>query len=93
MKSQSKFYTQECNHRRTVATETTMVAPKFSDTLTLSQPRARFCSPLQMSQLTFNHGYAPDIYQKRIYELYEIKYDLMNHLTPLCRIERDDDDL
>jgi hypothetical protein len=36
------------------------VAPKFSDTLTLSQPRRdRFCSPSQRSQLSFSRGYVP----------------------------------
>ena len=37
------------------------VAPKFSDTLTLSQLRGgRFCPPSQRSQLTFFHDYVPE---------------------------------
>ena len=48
----------------TGATSATEVAPKFSDNLTLSQPRGgRFCPPLQRSQLKFSCGYVPDIYQ------------------------------
>jgi hypothetical protein len=36
------------------------VAPKFSDTLTLSQPGGgRFCPPLQRSNLNFPRDYVP----------------------------------
>ena len=45
------------------ATGATGVAPKFSDTLTLSQlggGEGRFCPPLQMSQLIFFRGYAAE---------------------------------
>ena len=46
----------------TGATGATQVAPKFSDTLTLSQSRGRgrLCPPSQRSQLTFSHGYVPE---------------------------------
>ena len=44
----------------TGATGATDVAPKFSDTLTLSQTKGgRICPPSQRSQLTFSRGYAP----------------------------------
>ena len=44
----------------TGATDVTDIAPKFSDTLTLSQPMGgRFCPPLQRSQLIFSRGYVP----------------------------------
>ena len=46
------------------ATGVTVVAPKFSDTLTLSQPGGggRFCPPSQRSHLNFPHSYVPVTY-------------------------------
>ena len=42
------------------ATGATTVAPKFSDTLTLSQPGGdRFCPPSQRSNLNYPHDYVP----------------------------------
>ena len=42
------------------ATGATPVAPKFSDTLTLSQPGGgRFCPPSQRSNLNFPCDYVP----------------------------------
>ena len=44
----------------TGATGATEVAPKFSDTLTLSQPGGgRFCPPSQRSNLNFPQDYVP----------------------------------
>ena len=48
----------------TGATGIAVVAPKFSDTLTLYQKgpaggMGRFCSPKQKSQLNFPNGYVP----------------------------------
>ena len=47
----------------TGATGATAVAPKFSDTLTLSPPGGggRFCPPSQRSQLNFPRGYVPAV--------------------------------
>ena len=53
----AQFYFRDVT---TGATGATTVAPKFSDTSTLSQPRGgRFCPPLQRSQLKFFSDYVP----------------------------------
>ena len=46
----------------TGATGATAIAPKFSDTLTLSQPRGADSAhhPRDWSQLTFSRGYDPE---------------------------------
>ena len=56
------------------ATGATAVAPKFSDTLTPSQPggESRFCPPSQRSNLNFLRDYVPGsyclIYKSTVYD-------------------------
>ena len=49
----------------TGATGATAVAPKFSDSLTLSPPVGRFCPPSQRLQLNFPHVYVPAQHNKK----------------------------
>ena len=54
-----------------------VVAPKFSDTLTLSQPQGgRFCPPSQRSQLSFPHGYVPGNL-RNLPDLREIRFKML----------------
>ena len=66
------------------ATGATMVAPKFSDTLTLFQPGggADSAPPSQKSHQKFSRGYISDIIKLKsgyTYKLKSIQY--LNHIT------------
>ena len=55
----------------------TMVAAKFSDTLTLFHPGGRFCPPSAWSHLHFSCGYVPEVH---------ISIDHVKHEYPLILI-------
>ena len=66
------------------ATGATEVAPKFSDTLTLSQPGGggRFCPPSQRANLNFPRGYVPEHHK------WDFATIVGSQLFVCCRVSR-----